>query len=964
VEVSTPTARLRVPACRAALSLACLVWLGPGIGADAGGPAAGIAVGIHIADADPAERAPGRLLLVDASLLPPCDGAVLAASVPAAPSRPAFVLPRPPADALECWLDGLAALAGAAARRNAAYLVPDVGEVPTPPDRLSYILKRAAVTLRAADPTAVVVAGPLPDAGEPWLEQLVSTSLRPYVHALAGLPEATAVLAATRDLLLPGLPVWSVEREVPAADGPALVRVATALSAGAEVVVVRAAGARERADVLAFADAIPAGGYPSARRSVRSSAGAAPLIEIVGGEKGAERLAVLAPHEHTRQLRIGFPPVGRVTLVDTAGRREARTRRRSGGDAGVRLPATERFTLVSILPAPDFEPERLAVDTERRLTAEEIIAREREVRARQELALDAFIAAARISYHFTITNAGESVDVVTENEAFGVDGAIEYRQTSLYINGHRWKGKPPSFPFIAPEKVKDIPLEIAIHEGYVYELQREERQRGRECYRIGFEPAPDSGAGFRGVVWIDRASFQRVRMDLVRLEPSEPVTSDVLTQWFDPVDSPAGSFWMMTEVRGEMHFSALGRNAVLEREVLFQDFRPNAEEFGERRAAARASDDPMYRDSLDEGLVALVPDGESGRSARSATTKANTLLVGGINGSFDDGLDLPFAAINFFDMNLGGTGTQIDVLWAGPVAALSLTRKLGESAWEASLEVRASAIESRDRFTDHSGERDELKLERLDERVRAYFRRPLGPFFTVSLEPGLSYLSVSRTSATRDDYLLPPDAITGLFGARIDHERRGYQVSTWAEIGHREDWGPYGLPGERSRTDVRDTHLRYGVRFDKNIHTRRMDRVGLNLNLWGGDDLDRFSMFSFKSFDGVRLRGFDGKGIHFTRGVTGQVKYAFRTPGNLRLELSLGGGVFENREDYGEGSEYAYGGGFAITFPGAWGTLFRLRTSYGIDSSLPIEGSRDSVRLTVLRTFDGWWPWGKRYRDR
>jgi hypothetical protein len=39
--------------------------------------------------------------------------------------------------------------------------------------------------------------------------------------------------------------------------------------------------------------------------------------------------------------------------------------------------------------------------------------------------------------------------------------------------------------------------------------------------------------------------------------------------------------------------------------------------------------------------------------------------------------------------------------------------------------------------------------------------------------------------------------------------------------------------------------------------------------------------------------------------------------------------------------------------------MFRVRTAYGIDSSLPVTGSGGSTRLTIVKTFPGWWPFHK-----
>jgi len=876
----------------------------------------------------------------------------------------AFLLPWPPEDQEACWIAGLVRLASAVRGRGSAYLVGHPRDPVPAPELFAYRLKRASITIRAADPSARIVTGPLgDDAG--WIERVSGLALGPYLDGVLDAGDRLdRSLPASRSLF-PGAEVWSLEPERPAAGGPpALVRAARLLGAGTDVAVVHApapADTRELAGLLASA---PAGARASFSATVHATLGPDPELELIGDD--GTRLLVMRSRPTLSVLEIGTPPPESVAAVDpdTGEHSTLSMRRPAAGPPTVRVRPSERPLLVIIEPARDLNLEQLEVsDLRPGLTADEIVAREREVRARQDLALDHFQADARVAYHFTIGNIGESVDVVTQNDAFGRGESVEYRQTALYINGSRWKGKPPAFPFIAPEKVKQVPLALTLHEGYRYVLEGEEEQNGRPCYRISFEPGPQAEASFRGTVWIDRETFFRVRMDLIRIEPAQPVTSDVLTQWYEPVETDAGVFRLITRMEGQMVFSALGHNAIVDRKVVFRDFRVNGSDFADERAAALASDDPMYRDSLGEGLVALVPDAEGGgRTAASATTKANTLLLMGWSGSVNGDFGLPLAGINWFDLDWRGKGIQMDLAWAGPFAALSVTWPRASSGWEPSLQVWLTAIPERDRWVEEDGRDSDQDLERLDERVQGFVRRRLGPYFTLSLEPSFAYFHPSpRGPRTRDDYVLPPDTVVLGSALRLDFLRRGYHLSLWTEGEHRLDWGPFGLPEDLiDPPELQDTPLRWGLSFNKNFHGRRLDRLGFDADLYDGTNLDRFSAFQRLDWAPVDMRGYDGAGLRFHRGATGDVRYAWRMGGNVRWELAVGGAVFRNPVDYGDVWHNLYGVGFGVTFPGPWSTLFRARVSYGLHASLPVEGSDGSARLTVFKSFDGWWPWDRK----
>jgi hypothetical protein len=484
---------------------------------------------------------------------------------------------------------------------------------------------------------------------------------------------------------------------------------------------------------------------------------------------------------------------------------------------------------------------------------------------------------------------------------------------------------------------------------------------GRPCYRIAFEPGPAAVGDFRGTVWIDHESFLRTRMDLVRLAPAQPVTSDVLTQWYSEVESETGTFHLITRMEGQMVFSALGQDAIVDRRVELGEFRPNGPTFDQDLQAARASRDRMYRDSLEEGLVALVRDPEGGeRTASRVGSDSNTLLLMGWHGS-QDGVGGPIAGINWFDMNVRDRGIQMDAAWALVAGALSVTWPRFESQWEASLQVLGTAIPRRDRYVDETGKVPEQQLDRLDERVQATFRRSLGPYFMLAVEPSLSYLSLSRRNATRDDYVLPPDTVVPELALRLGYHRSGVRLGLWSGIQHRLDWGPYGLPEDLAA--VRDTPVSWGLSLNRSFYPRKLDRLSLDLGLYGGARQDRFSAFQRLGLEDTSVVGFSSAGLRFTEGALTEIGYAWSMGGNVRWEAAVGGGMFRSPEDYGKDWQNAWGTELAASFPGPWGTMFRVRTAYGIDSSLPVTGSGGSTRLTIVKTFPGWWPFHRKNKE-
>jgi len=870
-------------------------------------------------------------------------------------TRAGFLLLAPGPDEESCWVAGLVRLARPADGRGSVYLVERRTDPAETAAAFAYRLKQAAIAVRAADAGATVAAGPLHTVDASWWESFVDRGPRPYLDLLAADVEALTPVGELRNRLLPGVALWSVDRS--AVGGAALMRAATALSRGAARAWVVADG-REGAELAAFLRLLPQEAQVTYSPTARKIGGEIdPALELIG-EDGL-RVILLAAHEPAIPLRIGAPPVEKVERIALPDEtiRGVKTRRQEDGSSIVRIGPASTFELLRISASREFETEHLEVDQNRPgLTAAEIVAREREARARQALDLRHFRARARMAYHFTIANLGESVDVVTENDAFGREDGIEYRQTALFVNGAAWKGEPPAFPFVTPERIKEVPLEVSLDESYRYELKGEETLEGRSCYRIAFSPG-EEGGDLRGEVWIERDGFNRVRLDLVRLSLAHPITSDTLTQWFRPVDTGSGSFWLPTRMNGQMVFSALGQNAVVERKIDLSEITVNSPTFDEELAAALASDDPMFRDSLAGGLERLVPGEDGSRTAASAATTSNTLLIGGWGASLSDGFGLPFAGVNWFDMDFRGTGMQLDLAWAGPFAALSLTWPQDKRQWESSLFIAVLAVTRKDRYTDLSGRVDEQDLDKLEELVRASFRRQLGPHVTLAISPRLAYAGTKRRSSTAKEYQLPPGSWIPGAELRVDFQRKGYRVGLWADVDHRLDWGPYGLhTAAPTFTDVRDTPVHYGVQFNKNVYSMKQHRIKMELDYRDGHNLDRLSAFDLSGFQSTNIRGFGSSGIRFHRGLTGELSWAASAGTRARIELTLGAGYFSNPDDYGNDWQHGVGTSLGISFPGPKGTLFRLRTKYGIDSSLPIDGSQGSVRLTIFKTFNGWWP--------
>ena len=409
-------------------------------------------------------------------------------------------------------------------------------------------------------------------------------------------------------------------------------------------------------------------------------------------------------------VRLSVPTPGVPAVYDVLrGRRtaaEGYVRNDETATTEARLPLTGRPMLVDFTAdAAEVFAERSGVEAARQLTAEEIIARHRQQQARQDAAVDSYIANARLQQHFRPTVTDPGYDVVTENRYFVDREGIEWEELSFSVNGSKWGSDRPPFPLLQPEKVLSLPLQLRFDEDYRYRLAGTGRTGGYDCYLIEFEPVRDERSLYRGTLWIDKETFARVRVQAVQTRLGAPIVSNEEDQVYRAVteidDAPV---FLLGTLTARQIVLIAGRNLLLEKVASFDDFRVNAADFAAERAGARASERVMYRET-DRGLRYFVKEGETRVVSERQTTSAKAMAIGvTVDPSYD--FPLPILGINYLDFEFRNPQTQLAVLFAGVLAAGNVQRpRVGDSPFDASIDFFAIAVPSNDRLYDGGGDR-------------------------------------------------------------------------------------------------------------------------------------------------------------------------------------------------------------------------------------------------------------------
>ena len=191
------------------------------------------------------------------------------------------------------------------------------------------------------------------------------------------------------------------------------------------------------------------------------------------------------------------------------------------------LPGLRRPMLLSYKSAGKEEHRYEEISGVDDLPLEIIMARVQAVEAAQRETLKNYQADARIEYHFRLPGGFALVDVAYDVE-FYFDPAVgqEWRQKIMYINGVPWKGKKtPELPIPEPEQVVTLPLNLTLNKDYEYRLIGSETVEGKETWGIEFLPASQKPL-YKGKVWIDKATFHRVKVSSTQTQLETPITSN------------------------------------------------------------------------------------------------------------------------------------------------------------------------------------------------------------------------------------------------------------------------------------------------------------------------------------------------------------------------------------------------------------------------------------------------------
>ena len=590
-----------------------------------------------------------------------------------------------------------------------------------------------------------------------------------------------------------------------------------------------------------------------------------------------------------------------------------------------------------------------AVDVKGRvdLTVAEIIARWQQYQAAQKRKLLHYIADCFTNLHFESAGLGSGFDISLNFKQFANNtGLIEWAQTQFFVNGVKFNNKR-EFPMaqMEPEKVMTQPLELKMDEKYEYKLAGTEQVNGVFCYVLDVSPRNRTENLFSGKVWIDGTTFRQVRQVLSQRGGKEGnVVSNTETQSFDLFqDAAGGSFNLIKSIYAQQRLNAAGRDFVLQKTYRFDQYAINGAGFDEALAAARQSDQPMFRET-EEGLRSLRKKGEE-RVVDAKSVKRVRSLVGGMMYEGSYSFPIPFAGISIADFDFRHTGAQLSVFWAGPILAANLSKPLNEKV-RVGVDLALSGLPGNNRI--YTGN-TELKSQTLwewreDTGLRATWQATTALSFTAASY--FSYEFYRGNSDTDKGYVLPRNGMTLLPTLEMKWAAKGYIFSADVTRGERLGWTSFGLPGQLEKTSAGFT--KYSSTFDKTVYIGKFTKASADFSYYGGNQLDRFSRYQPSFFSRPRIHGLPNGYDMFDAVAIGSVTYGFNILNFIKFDGTYS---YARARDTFESRRFKKFDGLESNFgtAGPGGTYIQGTVSYGLHGNTGRYDSRWGAYLMIFK---------------
>ncbi len=822
---------------------------------------------------------------------------------------------------------------------------------PADPERFAFVAKRLASAARSAAHGIRVAVNVSPEQNRS-LDAAFWAETDPYRDAVvwrAGRGLVTTADATPR--------YWLAVDDAGGGDAAsALVRAIAALPEGTRferVLIGSPADPNELARLQAYfvEDLAP---EPPAAKAAAPDGRPVPLVEALDPKELTPRLFL--PRDAAGTVRVELPT---GNFAKASVENLATGARRDFDLAGGRTLALDlsKGPLAVVLHraagAGAETREQVQVGGEHRLTAEEIVAKERAWDAGQREKVATFVAGVKTSLRFRIAEVGETFDLTIEGELFFERGkSPDWAWQQFYLNGVKWKGRElPKLPILQPEKVTTLPLDIQLTEDYAYVLKGETTISGRHAYEVAFSPKSSMGdrPAYHGTAYIDAETFGLLRRDSVQENLKGETLSNVQSEFYSPVPGRPDVV-LPLRIKGQQVFSTAGRTTSIERDVTMDPVEIDPPTFVERRAAAWASPQQMIRDTPN-GLRYLLPDpdhpGERIVQERVSRKSTFGILGGFYDGSFD--YPIPLLGVQHFNFDLWEKGKQISVFFAGALLTGNYTDPaLAGGRFDLGADVFAVAFPSTEVNYKEGKEVPGENIKHLPAFFSVNVGHPLGPYLKASVGLFTNWNNYQRDDETAPDFVTPVDTFTNGALLKLVANYKGFSATLSGSYENRAKWPFWGLPGNPDYSPAKKDYGKYSIEVDKDQYFKGFRKLHVGIAYRGGVDLDRFSKYEFGTFSGHPIRGYKNGSLRSEKALTMNISYGLNIEDIIRFEGFYDQAILDDKES-GFHHTYFSGAGLLASLNGPFKNSL-IRGEVGV----PVVGHGNHgvvVQVLILKLF-------------
>ena len=426
------------------------------------------------------------------------------------------------------------------------------------------------------------------------------------------------------------------------------------------------------------------------------------------------------------------------------------------------------------------------------------------------------------------------------------------------------------------------PLDLRLSQDYRYRLDGVDTVDGREAFVVRFDPIDGTRSLYRGTLWIDRATFVRLKVSAIETHLSGTVASNEEEETFASVAEVDGhAVWLPTRQNSRQAVLVAGKTVLVEREVHLTDVRVNAPDFEGARTEARTSEHVMYRDT-EKGLRYFVKQGNTRVVSDKLATSARAFAMGA---DIDPSLDypLPIAGLDILDFNFLHHDLQLALLFGGVIGFGNIQKAgLWGGRVDASVDFFGLALKSNDSVFDGAGERRGERVRTTPVAVGGNLGYRIDSSQKISGRYEVRFDGYFRDAQTSEGFAVPSSTATTGEGGGYEYRRRGYSLAANAMAYERHTWMPWGLGA--SFDPATRTYTRYDAGLSKDFVFATFHTIHLNGQYFGGQRLDRFSMYQFGLFDATRMHGVPSA-VRFGELAMFRGSYSFNLFEQYRLDL-------------------------------------------------------------------------------